>query len=104
MMSLTFKQRSKEDLLGIFEYIARDDINSAERFLEGLIATCELLQKQPEMGARRNDLAKHLRMFVHRKYCIYYHYEPNSDVVRIVRVLHPALDEARQQFDETGST
>lgn len=99
MKRLIFKQRSKDDLLGIFDYIASDNPDAAENFVDDLIATCELLRKQPEMGMQRPNLADHLRMFVHRKYCIYYQHEPGSDTVCIVRVLHPSLDVSRQKFD-----
>ena len=99
MKRLLFKKRSRDDLHNIFDYIALDNPNAAETFVEDLIATCELLRKQPEMGIKRSELAEHLRMFVHRKYCIYYQHEPNSDIVRIVRVLHPAIDVSQQRFD-----
>lgn len=99
MKRLIFKQQSRDDLHGIFDYIAGDNPNAAENFVEDLIATCELLRKQPELGMKQPNLAKHLRMFVHRKYCIYYQYEPGSNTVRIVRVLHPALDAQCQSFD-----
>ena len=99
MKRLVFTQRSKKDLLGIFDYIARDRPNTAEDFVEDLVSTCELLREHPEMGMRCPHLAKHLRMFVHRKYCIYYQYQPGGKVVRIARVLHPALDVLQQQFD-----
>lgn len=99
MKRLIFKQRSKDDLLGIFDYIASDSRDAAENFVEDLMATCELLRQQPELGMQRPNLAKYLRMFVHRKYCIYYQYEPDSDTVRIARVLHPALDVSQQSFD-----
>ena len=99
MKRLLFKQRSQEDLLGIFDYIAADNPDAAESFVEDLIATCELLRQQPELGMQRPNVAEHLRMFVHRKYCIYYQYQPDSDTVRIVRVLHSALDVTQQRFD-----
>ena len=99
MMRLIFKESSKDDLLGIFDYIASDRPDAAENFVEDLIATCELLRRQPELGMQRPGLGEHLRMFVHRNYCIYYQYEPGSGTVRIVRVLHPALDVSRQRFD-----
>ena len=100
MRRLIFKERSKEDLLGIFDYIAKDSPEIAENFVEDLITTCELLQANPELGMSKPNLGDHIRMLVHRKYCIYYQFAPGSDTLRIVRVLHPSLDVSRQQFDE----
>lgn len=46
------------DLDEIWEYIARDDTDAADRFLEKLRSQIQALAKTPSMGHRREDLAE----------------------------------------------
>jgi toxin ParE1/3/4 len=96
MKRLLYSELATDDLKGILEYIARDKPIAARSFVDGIIETCHLISRNPEIGMRREDLAEDLRLFTHRGYGIYYR---NLDAeVRIERVLHPALDVGRQAF------
>lgn len=85
-----------EDLDGILEYIARDNPAAAVRFVETLKEKCNMLARFPLLGARREQLAKRLRVFSAGNYVIYY--RPEGRTVRIERVLHGARD-ADSLFD-----
>jgi toxin ParE1/3/4 len=96
MKRLLYSEFATDDLKGILEYIARDKPIAAIDFVDGIIETCRLIAKNPEMGMRREDLAPALRCFTHRGYGIYYR---NLDTeVMIERVLQPSLDVGRQSF------
>lgn len=47
-----------DDLDEVWEYIARDDIDAADRFLEKLHQQIRALAATPSMGHRREDLAE----------------------------------------------
>jgi plasmid stabilization system protein ParE len=63
MMRLVYSERSLEDIDSLLDYIARDKHGSAATFGEGLIATCELIAKNPGVGERRDDIAPNLKRF-----------------------------------------
>ena len=64
---------------------------SVRRFLEKIMAVCELLAKNPEMGELRTEFARgSFRSFFLGKYVIYF--EPAVNGVRIARILHGARD------------
>jgi plasmid stabilization system protein ParE len=44
------------DLDGIWEYIAADNIDAADRWIEKLFEAFEALRQTPGMGHRREDL------------------------------------------------
>ena len=47
------------DLDDIWEYIALDDVNAADRWIEKLFASFESLARAPGMGHRRADLTSY---------------------------------------------
>ncbi len=98
MMRLVYSELSRDDLLGILDYIAEHDPGAALRFVEGIKATCELLCTQPALGEQCDRIAPGLRRFTYRTYVIYFGYHPDEGLVRIRRVLHHARDEEQQAF------
>jgi toxin ParE1/3/4 len=98
MMRLVYSERSLEDIDSLLDYIARDKPGSAATFGEGLIATCELIAKNPGVGERRDDIAPNLKRFNYRGYQIFF--RVSEDSVRIQRVLHGAREAGRVAFDE----
>jgi toxin ParE1/3/4 len=97
MKRLLYSDVAADDLKGVLHYIARDKPIAARSFVDAIIATCNSIAQNPEMGTRRDDLAPSLRLFTHQGYGIYY--RNLGDNVLIERVLHPALDVRRQSFD-----
>jgi toxin ParE1/3/4 len=98
MKTLVFSEKSRDDLLNIVRYIARDKPQAAARFVGKLEQQCEFLARFPESGTKRQDLAPTLRLFTFRGYGIYF--RNLDDRVRIERVLPPGLDILQQSFDD----
>jgi len=82
----------REDLAGIWEYIAVDDLDAADEFLDTLYAQFDHLAEFPRLGHPRPDLV-HTRPFLFwpvRNYLIIYRI--HRDVVEIIAVTHAARD------------
>jgi toxin ParE1/3/4 len=98
MKQLVLSVRALEDLTRILDYIGRDRPQAAVRFVESIEQRCELLAGFPDLGMKREDLGRDVRLFAFRGYGIYY--RNLDDRVRIERVLHGAIDVSSSQFDE----
>ena len=79
---------AENDLLSIWQYIAEDNAQAANRLLLSIDEKCELLADNPKLGPARPDIAPDLRYFAVGSYLILYREISNS--VEIVRVLHGA--------------
>ncbi len=96
MSNRTFRlsRQALDDLTQITDYIAADNPSAAERVLDTLLASCELLGENPEAGVSRHDLRPHLRMFVPgppaANYIIFYY--PISGGIEISDVIHAKRD------------
>lgn len=71
-MDLRFTLRALTDLDEIHGYIARDNRERADRFVEALRDTLDILTVFPESGSTRTNLPKGLRVFVYRNYLVIY--------------------------------
>lgn len=85
-----FSPMAVQDLNGILDYIARDNVVAAISFVETLKDKCRSLARFPLLGASREQLAEGLRVFSVGNYVIYY--RPEGQSVRVERVLHGARD------------
>jgi toxin ParE1/3/4 len=90
MPAVTFSPKSRQDLLEIGDYIARDSRVNARRFVAKLIEQCKKIGRAPLGYASREDLAHDLRMAALDRYVIFFRVA--DGVVRIERVLHGARD------------
>jgi toxin ParE1/3/4 len=79
-----------DDLLEIWAFIAEDSAENADRFIDRLFETFELLANNEKLGKIRPELLSGLRSFPVRRYIIFYH--PVNFGVEISRVLHSARD------------
>ena len=86
MARVTRSRRVDEDLLAIAEYIAGDNPSAAVRWLDEIERTFRLLASYPTIGQEVGHIRPGLRRFCRGNYLIYF--EPASDGVRVVRVLH----------------
>ena len=76
---------AEEDLLEIWSYIARDNPDAADRFIDLLTEKCELLAESPKIGRRREELSPRLRSFPVGRYVIFYRIaERGIEVARIL--------------------
>ena len=79
------------DIEDIWEYIARDSVRAARRVRLGLLAACRRLAQHPGLGHRREDLTdKPVLFWPVYSYLIIYN--PATEPLEIVRILHGAQD------------
>jgi len=88
MDKVTFSPRSRQDLLDIGDYIAKDSRSNARLFVGKLIEQCQPIGLSPMGYVGREDLAPGLRMAALGRYVIFF--RVLKDMVRIERVLHGA--------------
>ena len=82
---------AEADLAEIWEYIARDNPENADRFIYRIFQTCqESLASSPHMGRSRGELSPGLRSLTVEDYIIFY--RPTENGVEVVRVLHGRRD------------
>ena len=79
---------AEQDLIEIFDYIARDNEKIAESFVRRLNQKCEVLARAPNIGRARPDIRADLRSFPVGAYLILF--RAIDDGVEIVRVVHAA--------------
>jgi toxin ParE1/3/4 len=89
-MHLEFSPLAQIDLETIGDYIAEDSPANALRFVEGLRTQCEKITRAPSVYVARPEFADGLRSCAHGRYIIFFRL--TTDVVRIVRILHSAMD------------
>jgi toxin ParE1/3/4 len=90
MAAVTFSPKSRQDLLDIGDYIAKDSRANARRFVGKLIEQCKRIGRAPLAYISREDLAPGLRMAPMGRYVIFFCVL--GGVVRIERVLQGARD------------
>ena len=100
---ITKRPQARRDLAESADYIARDSLDAALRFLDAAEAAFELLAAMPQMGTLcgfRSPEASGLRMWSIRGFQNYIvFYRPLEDGVDVVRVIHGARD-IQAIFDE----
>jgi len=84
-MRVLMRPRAEADLDDIWWYIAQDNPDAADRFLDELEEHCRTLAQFPKMGAPRDELAPGLRSLPVGNYLLFY--LPIDDGIEIVRVL-----------------
>lgn len=81
---------ARSDLNEIWDYIAHDNPEVADRFIGSLVSRFPKLAAMPELGRSREELARNLRSFPVGRYIIFY--RSMQEGIEIVRVLHGARD------------
>jgi antitoxin ParD1/3/4/toxin ParE1/3/4 len=83
--------RAAQDVSDIWDYIADDSIEAADRVLEALEKALYRLSKSPGIGHMREELAdRRHRFFPVYSYLIVYRFETKP--LQVLRVLHAARD------------
>jgi plasmid stabilization system protein ParE len=85
---LTWAQLAIADRESIFDYIAPDNVDAAVALDERFERCAAMLLEHPEAG-REGRVAGTREMVAHRHYLMVYDF--NAQSVRILRVLHTAL-------------
>ncbi len=90
MPEILRRPEAEADLDDLWLFIAQDDPNSANRFIDRIAETCNLLAENPLMGRGRPELAPDLRSFPVGNYIIFY--QTLVDGIEIVRIVGAARD------------
>ena len=86
MADYFYSPEARLDLLEIWEFIARDNLDAADRVEEELQKAISMLARSPELGHWRCDLtSKPVRFWPFYSYLIVY--LPDSRPLAIVRIL-----------------
>lgn len=72
----------------IWNYIAEDNIENADRFVDEFFVVFQRLAESSEIGVERNEIIRGLRSLPHKRYIIFY--LPTVFGVEIHRVRHSA--------------
>ena len=103
-MAITRRDAALQDLIGLADYIALDNVEAAYRFLDAAEETFRDLEGMPFMGSSRdfqNTALEGIRMWRVKdfpRHLIFY--RPIKDGVEIIRVLHSARDIAGLFFED----
>ncbi len=86
MAEFFYSREARLDLLQIWEFIARDDIDAADRVEHEIEQAINMLAEHPGLGHLRRDLtSKRVRFWPVRSYLVIYDAEAHPlEVVRIL--------------------
>lgn len=87
---LVISDTARADIKEIWSYIAEYNTDSANKAVRDLAKKFDLLEANPKLGRRQDDLIVEMRLFPHKNYHIYYF--PIEDGVEIYRVVHGRRD------------
>jgi toxin ParE1/3/4 len=77
---------ARRDLAEIREYIARDSVESVDRWIGALIDRFRMLARTPYAGRSRDEVRPGLRSFAVGEYLIFYlARNPRIEIVRVVQ-------------------
>jgi toxin ParE1/3/4 len=99
MPSFIFSRFVEAELEAIWDYIAVDNLDAADRFLTAANSTFRELAQNPETGVRRKfsgsrlDGVRSFRISGFENYLVFY--QSGTGGIEILRVLHGARDLAR---------
>jgi antitoxin ParD1/3/4/toxin ParE1/3/4 len=91
MKSFVVTPLAARDLNEIWDYLATDNIQAADRVLDALVKALRGLAKNPGKGHWKDDLAdRRHRFFLVYSYLIVY--RPETKPMQVIRVLHASRD------------
>jgi len=89
-MQVIFSVQAEQDLEEIGDYIAADNPSRAVSFVREISEHCAKIASSPLGYVARPELGEGIRSCAHGRYLILF--QPSSEDVLIVRVLHGARD------------
>lgn len=94
MSDYRFTPQAADDLLGIWSFIAQDNLEAADRVEVAIFRACDLLADSPLAGSIRKDLTPlPLRFWVVQPYSNYLIvYDPEKKPLQVIRIIHGARD------------
>lgn len=91
MKRLIIAASARRDLQQIHDYIAKDNADAADRWIDRLVNRFDVLSAQPGIGRKRDEVKPGYRSVAEGDYVIFY-LLPAADAVEIVRVVHGKRD------------
>lgn len=88
MAAFILSEKAEKDIVEIWAYVAADDVDAADRFVDTVTGKLTKLTETPYIGRLRNDLGKDLRSLPFGDYVIIY--RPVEVGIEVVRVVHGA--------------
>jgi len=85
MARLTFSPSARQDLSGIFDYIAQDKPIAAANWIDTIEEKCQLIASTPELGEERPEYGVAIRSSLVGRYLIFY--RPSDEGIEILRVI-----------------
>lgn len=92
MYKIVYKELAYEDLVSIFDTIAKDSSNLALEYIDKLEETIDLLSTNPLLGVecKRKNIHRECRVLIVENYLIFYQLLEQEIV--ILRILHSRFD------------
>ncbi len=90
MSRVTRRPAAEADILEIWAFIAEDSMVEADRWVDRLDEKFALWATQPTMGRGRDEVSPGIRSLAFGRYVVFF--EPMSDGIDVVRVLHGSRD------------
>lgn len=97
-MRIVWTTQARADQVEIYETIAEDNPDAAERVYQQIEERVAMLKENPRLGVRKPEIGSSVRMLVRGVYLIFYEITPEGDDVDevvVVRVVHGQRDLSR---------
>lgn len=101
-MRLELLPQAEQDLEAIGDYIAKDNPRRAASFVREIKAQCRKIAQAPKAYRPRPEMGKTMRSCAHGNYVIFF--AEDASLVRIVRILHGAMDIEAKFAEENNSS
>ena len=88
MLEVTVSPKALSDTFEIWSYIAENNLQAADRWVDELTDQYNLICRQPFLGRQQDELETELRSIPFGRYLIFY--KAREDKIYIIRVLHSA--------------
>ena len=91
MRRIVYSRRAQRDLSEIWDYIAADNVDAADKVCQRVRTDLEMVAATPGIGHRRPDVKDdRFRCWKVHSYIVVYRY--TSKTVTVVRIVHGARD------------
>ena len=99
MKSYRLTPAAEDDLFDIWAYIAADNCDAADHLESDLVVACQRLAERPELGHFRRDLTDKPVRFLAVRSAYLIVYDPATEPLEIIRILHGARDASAELQD-----
>jgi toxin ParE1/3/4 len=90
MLPVAFNEESEIDLADIWQYIARDNPQAANRVVDLIEKRLQTIAQFPLIGEARPDIGSDVRCYPAGSYVIFY--RPTAKEIQVARILHCSRD------------